>query len=166
MALRELDPELQSKGSASDLVQETFLDAQRDFAQFAGATERELEGWLRQILRNNLVDFTRKYRATRKRQIDAELALAGPASSSDWSAKLVAEDSTPSALAVAKEQTEALEQALGKLPADYQEVIRLRIRGAQTFEEIGFAMSRSAEAVRKLFVRAIERLQEEFEAPP
>jgi RNA polymerase sigma-70 factor (ECF subfamily) len=38
----------------SDLVQETFLNAHRNFVQFAGNTERELVAWLRQILARSL----------------------------------------------------------------------------------------------------------------
>src|SRR2546429_538415 len=36
IAWEELDPALRAKGGASDLVQETFLKAQRHFAQFQG----------------------------------------------------------------------------------------------------------------------------------
>src|SRR5262249_14287737 len=50
VAQREMAPELQAKGGASDLVQETFLDAQRDFDRFRGATEEELLAWLRRLL--------------------------------------------------------------------------------------------------------------------
>src|SRR5437899_2062269 len=64
IAQRELAPDLQAKGGASDLVQETFLKAQRHFAGFQGDSEGELKAWLRQLLLNNLADFTRLYRAT------------------------------------------------------------------------------------------------------
>ena len=46
----ELDPDLRSKGGASDIVQETFLEAQRDFARFQGSSPEELRAWLRQVL--------------------------------------------------------------------------------------------------------------------
>src|SRR5262245_37348302 len=36
VAMQELDADLASKAGASDLVQETFLEAQRDFARFQG----------------------------------------------------------------------------------------------------------------------------------
>src|SRR6516164_539208 len=48
VAQRELDSALQAKGGASDLVQETFLEAQRDFAQFKGASAAEFQAWSRQ----------------------------------------------------------------------------------------------------------------------
>jgi hypothetical protein len=38
IAARELGPDLRAKGGASDLVQQTFLEAQRDFAAFRGGS--------------------------------------------------------------------------------------------------------------------------------
>src|SRR5262249_46357722 len=69
VAERELDADVQAKGGASDLVQETFLEAQRDFAQFRGTTEAELLAWLRQMLLHNIANFTRRYRGTGKRAV-------------------------------------------------------------------------------------------------
>ena len=42
VARHELDLSLQAKGGASDLVQETFLEAHRDFDRFRGDSEVEL----------------------------------------------------------------------------------------------------------------------------
>src|SRR5262249_35643200 len=67
IAGRQLDSDLHAKGGASDLVQETFLEAQRDFGRFQGSSEGELQAWLRQILLNNVANFTRRYRGTGKR---------------------------------------------------------------------------------------------------
>ena len=60
LAERELDPDLRAKGGASDLVQGTFLEAQKDFAHFQGDSEDELRAWLRQVLLHNLANFTRR----------------------------------------------------------------------------------------------------------
>src|SRR5580700_9060811 len=62
IASRELDPDLRAKGGASDLVQETFLEAQRDFARFQGSSPEELRAWLRQVLLHNVGAFTRRFR--------------------------------------------------------------------------------------------------------
>ena len=40
----ELAPDLRVEGGASDLVQETFLEAQRDFARFRGVIGRGVAG--------------------------------------------------------------------------------------------------------------------------
>ena len=69
IANRELDPRLNAKGGASDLVQETFLEAQRDLAGFHGSSEAEWRGWLRQMLVHNLANFVRRYRDTDKRKV-------------------------------------------------------------------------------------------------
>src|SRR5262249_59741442 len=70
IAERELAPDLRAKGGASDLVQETFLEAQRDFADFRGDTEAEFRAWLRRLLLHNVANFARHYRDTAKRQAD------------------------------------------------------------------------------------------------
>src|SRR5437660_656288 len=46
VATRQIDSDLKIKGSPSDLVQETFLDAQQDFAHFTGGSEQEFLAWL------------------------------------------------------------------------------------------------------------------------
>jgi RNA polymerase sigma-70 factor (ECF subfamily) len=162
IASQELDPALRSKGGASDLVQETILEAYKDFARFQGG-EEELLAWLRQLLRNNLANFARRYRDTRKRQMSAEIPLQGGALSSIPAQTLIGEDPTPSANAMANEQAEAVEKALQHLPDDYRRVILLRYREELSFEEISKLMGRSANAVEKLWLRAIERLRLELE---
>jgi RNA polymerase sigma-70 factor (ECF subfamily) len=64
------------------------------------------------------------------------------------------------------EQDEALQAALGRLPADYRQVITLRYHEQLSFEEIGRLLQRSPDAARKLWARAVERLQEELDPPP
>src|SRR5689334_22576253 len=54
VANEQLDAELRDKLGPSDLVQDTFADAQHDFPQFHGHTRQQLLAWLRRILLNNL----------------------------------------------------------------------------------------------------------------
>ena len=60
IARQEIAPQLQGKGGASDIVQETFLEAQRDFDQFKGLTKLELRAWLRQILHHRVAKLDRR----------------------------------------------------------------------------------------------------------
>jgi RNA polymerase sigma-70 factor (ECF subfamily) len=69
LALLQVGRRLRGKADPSDLIQETFLAAQRTFAQFRGMTERELVDWLRQILASKLVDLARRYLRTRRRDV-------------------------------------------------------------------------------------------------
>ena len=119
--------------------------------------------WLRRLLRNNLANFARRYRDTGKRHMSVEIPLDGGVPSSPPARTLIGGDSTPSAHAMANEQAEAVEKALQRLPDDYRQVILLRYREELAFEEISRIMGRSANAVEKLWLRAIERLRQELE---
>ena len=154
VADRELDPGLRGKLGASDLVQQTFLDAERGFPEFRGRTEGELLVWLRRILENRAGQAVRQYRLAAKRDVRGECSLSA------WSdLPLVADVETPSRQVATAEQVDRLILVLSSLPRHYQEVIRLRNTERRPFEEISALMGRSPEAVRKLWVRAIEQLR-------
>jgi RNA polymerase sigma-70 factor (ECF subfamily) len=161
IAQRALDVQLQSKEDAADLVQETFLDAQRNFAGFVGDKPTELQAWLCQILMNNVANLVRRYRHTQKRAIGRELPLEDGANNS-LQGRLTANALSPSDSAIHKEQLEALQRGLERLPADYRAVLLLRHKENRSFEEIGVHLQRSADAARKLWVRAIAFLQQEL----
>lgn len=61
IANQEFDSQFRAKLGASDLVQETFLEAHQDFSRFDGRTEDDLLAWLRQILLNNIRDAARQF---------------------------------------------------------------------------------------------------------
>src|SRR5947209_2044842 len=131
IAERELDPVLRAKGGASDLVQDTFLEAQRDFGQFKGDTEAALLGWLRRMLLNNLANFRRSYRGTRKRRAGLEVDLKAGDSARRAVEDLPTDALTPSRHLIAVEEDEQMHRALARLAADDREVIRLRYQEAQ-----------------------------------
>jgi RNA polymerase sigma-70 factor, ECF subfamily len=162
IAEQDLDPALRPKGGASDLVQQTFLEAQRDFARFTGGSEQELLAWLRQLLRNNLANFARDYRQTGKRRIDREVALDTPDSSGGPAGQVPADTTSPSGHAAADEQAEMVRRTLERLPEDYRRVLTLRYQEGRSFDEIAQLLGRSSNAARKLWARAVERLEEEL----
>jgi RNA polymerase sigma-70 factor (ECF subfamily) len=163
VAQRELDPDLQAKGSASDLVQETFLEAQRDFGQFHGDSAAAWKAWLRQLLLNNLANFTRTYRATAKRDVHREVAIDPAGSAGARGGDPFADVISPSGLAVKSEQAQSLLRALEQLPEDYRRVILLRYQQQQPFDEIARLMNRTSNAVRILWSRAVRRLRQMME---
>ncbi len=158
---QQIDVDLQAKAGASDLVQESFLEAQRDFGGFHGVTEPELLAWLRTILLNNFANLRRHYRETDKREVTREVALASvPAQ--ELSAAQATIDS-PSRQARARERDQELERALQKLAEPSRLVIQWRSYERCSFEEVGRRLGRSAEAARKVWVRAIDELQQFLE---
>ena len=163
IADRQLDEDLRRKGGASDLVQETFLEAQRDFKQFRGSSPDELRAWLRQVLLHNLGAFTRRFRTTSKRAVGLEVALQTAGSSADLGGRLEGSNLSPSALAIEAEQVVALRRALERLPDECRRVVVLRFEEGRSFEEIGLLTDRSPAAARKVWSRAMEKLRQEWE---
>lgn len=152
-ANQELEPEIQAKVAPSDVVQKTYLEACRDFEQFRGNTEGELLAWLRGILRHNLANVRRDFRATGKRQLDRERPFAG-------ALEFPNSQLTPGAVLVAKEQREIVVRAMEQLPEHYRVVLQLRQQENCSFAEIGKRTGKTAEAARKIWARAVEHLKE------
>lgn len=162
IAREELDRALRAKIGGSDLVQETFVIAQRDFGRFEGDSPGELQAWLRGILINKIQETRRRYK-TGKRRVGRELPLDGPKSSDRQARERPDKLASPSRQAVTTEEAERMSLALSSLSADYRQVIQLRNWELESFEEIGRRMDRSAGAARALWVRALEQLTKALE---
>ena len=160
VARSELSQDLASKLSASDLVQETFLGAHRDFAHFRGQTKGDLRGWLRGILINNLGRVRRHYRDTEKRSIGREQTL-DVASVTGWM-DIPDDSATPASHAVRREELTSVVAALQSLPEPQRSVVVWHQCDGETFEAIGRRLGRSEEATRKLWVRALLRMTREL----
>ncbi len=161
LARLQIDRTLQVKLGASDVVQETFLEAHRDFAGFRGGSLGELVAWLRQILARNLANQVRHYRGTRRRDIRLEqgLTVALGESSEHLAVRLSSPVSSPSHAAGRAEAAVILADALGRLPPDYREVLILRNLEELTFPEVATRMGRSIDSVKKLWVRGLAQLR-------
>jgi RNA polymerase sigma-70 factor (ECF subfamily) len=164
VARREMARDLQPKGGASDLVQDTFLEAQRFFDRFEGHSGVELRAWLRCLLLHRTAKVGRQFRITQKRRLAREVRLDSAGARFAPEALPAAAAPSPSAHLLAEERQELVRQALDRLPDDYRRVMRLRYLQEMTFEEIGREMRRSADAVRMLWARALERLKHELRA--
>ncbi|HND53974.1 MAG TPA: sigma-70 family RNA polymerase sigma factor [Pirellulaceae bacterium] len=173
LAVTQVDARIRAKLSPSDLVQETMLGAYRDFGAFQGSNERQLLGWLRQILLNRLHTFVQKNLHAAKRNLRREVsiedlgaALAKSTAMLEAGGLLADRGPSPSAEAIRRENAVQLADHLAKMPSDYRDVIVLRNLQKLSFEEIGQRMERSSGAVRMLWLRAIKQLREQMNAPP
>src|SRR5260370_39718155 len=114
LARLQIGRRLQGKVDASDLVQETFLKAHRDFPQFRGSSEAEWVSWLRQILAGNLARMVRRYCGTQRRDVRLERDLVDELNESSHALDegLVGRQSSPSQRAARREQGVLLARAL------------------------------------------------------
>jgi RNA polymerase sigma-70 factor (ECF subfamily) len=155
IAGRQVGRDLQSKVGASDIVQQSLVEAQRSIGQFRGTSERELRAWLVQIVRRNVVDQARRYRNTRGTAKAREVP---------WSIApkhtLAKAGETPSVLVRQAELDQELVRAIAQLSPRHQQIIEMRHRDGLAHAEIAERLSISVEAARQLWTRAVRHLQQ------
>ena len=168
LARLEVGRRLQAKVDASDLVQETFLQAHRAFPDFRGTTEGEVLQWLRRILASRLSKTIRRYHGTQRRnvQLERELDRDLGRSSRALAAMLALSQTSPSERAVRREEAVVLADAMEQLPPDYRDVLVLRHFRGMTFPRVAQTMNRSLASVEKLWARALAKLREQMGGPP
>lgn len=161
LARVQIGKRLQGKVDASDIVQDTFLEAHKNFARFRGTSEAELVSWLRQILAANLADMLRRYIGTQGRDVRLEREIEADFDQSTvlLDRGLVARGSSPSHQAARREQAVLLADALAELPDDYRDVLVLRHLEGLTFPEVAERMGRSLDSVEKLWMRGLAQLR-------
>jgi RNA polymerase sigma-70 factor (ECF subfamily) len=161
LARIQIGRRLRGKVDSADLVQETFLKAHRDFAQFRGGSEGEWVSWLRQILAGNLAHLVRHFWSTQRRDLRLERRLMDELdhSSRALDQGLVAPQSSPSQQAARREQARLLADALTHLPETYREVIILSHLEGLSFPEVARSMGRTVDSVKNLWARALGRLR-------
>src|SRR5262245_11712343 len=127
LAQRQLQGRIAVRLDASDVIQQTFLEAHRSFPQFAGQETRELSAWLERILDHKVAGAIRDHALLQKRSVSRERSLddsqGGLASLKQ---QLDGGHSTPSQKAMQGEEAERLARALTALPDDQREAVRLR----------------------------------------
>jgi RNA polymerase sigma-70 factor (ECF subfamily) len=168
LARVDLGRRLQTKVDASDVVQDTFLEAHRHFENFRGESEAEFVGWLRSILAARIANLVRHYFGTQGRDLRREQGLNVDLDQSSQMIDrgLFALQSTPSQHVAQREQGLVLAEALAKLPPDYREIVVLRHFEELTFPEAARRMERSEDSVQKLWVRALASLRQIMQEAP
>jgi RNA polymerase sigma-70 factor, ECF subfamily len=165
LARIQIGKQLQGKVDASDIVQETFLDAHRYFPAFRGQAEEQFIHWLKSILAGTLANAARRYLGTQGRDVRLEVAfLADLDQSAAGLSNIVPVDphSSPSQQVAKEEQTLLVAEALSRLADDYQTVIVLRHMEGLTFPQVAERMGRSVDSVEKLWLRALTKLRKNF----
>jgi RNA polymerase sigma-70 factor (ECF subfamily) len=160
LARLRLPPQIQSKLDASDIVQQTLLEAYQARGRCQGWNQAQQAAWLRQILARNLANAVRDLsRAKRDVALERSLDAALEESSSRLEAWLAAEQSSPSQQAERNEQGVRLAQALATLPEAQREVVMLRHLQGWPLADISRRIGRSPAAVAGLLHRGLEQLK-------
>lgn len=160
LARMQLNRRLQSKMDASDIVQQTMLQAHRAKDNFRGSNDKQMAAWLRQILARNVFHATRDFQRD-KRDVRNERSIenAMENSAARIEAWLEADQTSPDAKAVRNEQILALSDSLEKLDEAKRTAIELHYLQGWKLAEIAAHMERSISGVAGLVQRGLKELK-------
>jgi RNA polymerase sigma-70 factor (ECF subfamily) len=161
LAESRLDRRLRAKIDASDIVQETMLQAYKAWGDLRGTSEGERIAWLRQILMRTLLHAVRDFgRAKRNVAREQPLVKMADHSSLQLEALLAADQTSPSQAAVKAEELLRVADALAELPEEQRSAVLAYYWRGATVKEIGAELDRSGPAVAGLIYRGVKKLNQ------
>jgi RNA polymerase sigma-70 factor (ECF subfamily) len=163
LAERQLEGRVAARVGASDVIQQTFLEAYRSFPQFAGRDARELVAWLQRILDHKVASVIRDHTLLQKRNVGRERSLDDSRSGAvSLKQELGVGRSSPSQKAIRGEDEERLSQALTALPGDQREAVRLRHLEGWALADIARHLGRTPAATAGLIKRGLQALRRQM----
>jgi RNA polymerase sigma-70 factor (ECF subfamily) len=169
VALR-LDRRLQGRIDPSDVIQEAYLTASMQLADYLKNPTIPFFLWLRLITGQKLVALHRHHLGTQGRDAGREVSLyrgALPeASSAALAAQLLGHDTRPSEAAMRAEMSIRLQEALNSMDALDREVLVLRHFEQLSNTEAAQVLEIRESAASKRYVRALQRLKEILTSMP
>jgi RNA polymerase sigma-70 factor (ECF subfamily) len=159
-----IDRRLRSRLWPDDVLQDTYMNAQKRIHRFAEDGFTSPFVWLRMIVHQTLIDLHREHLGTQKRDVEREVSLDGrrftQTTSASMTFQLIGDWTTPSQAAVRQERLGMVERAIAELDPLDREVLALRhfeeLTNAEVAEELG--VSGKAASIR--YVRALRRLKD------
>ena len=158
---RQLGVTLRKKIEPEDIFQEVTVDAIRVLADIE-LGDREPFSWLCQIAERRIIDAHRRFFGAKKRDAAREVALGAPGGSISQPGlinMLVKTMTTPSQAFSRNARELKLMEAIGTLPEDQQEALRLRYIEGLPSKEIAKRLEKSDGAIRVMLTRSLKRLQ-------
>jgi RNA polymerase sigma-70 factor (ECF subfamily) len=158
VALR-LDRRVAARVDASDIVQDTCLEAFRRLPDYLRDPDMPLDMWLLWLAREQVLMAHRKHLFADKRAVGREVAPLPADSSAAVVSGLTGRGPSPSWVASAAEMAEQLRQALERLDNDERELILMRHFEQLSNRDAAKVLGVSDAAASKRYVRALERLR-------
>lgn len=158
---------LAGRVDASDVVQDSYLEAARVLNRYLENPSLPFFLWLRHLAGEKLIQAHRQHLGAQKRSVSKEVAIHQrlPEASSDSIADFLAASATsPSRAAIKNENKQQLERALEQMQPLDREVLVMRHFEHLSGPETATALSISHDAVKKRYVRALEKLSKLLEA--
>ena len=159
IALR-MDRRLAARVDASDVLQETYLEAFKRLPGYLEQQRMPFYLWLYWIAREKVLALHRRHLGAEKRAVTHEAPpLPADRSATSVSTVIAGHDSSPSQALAKAELAERLRQALGQLDNDARGLILWRHFEQLSARETAQLLEISEAAASKRYIRAVERLR-------
>jgi RNA polymerase sigma-70 factor (ECF subfamily) len=163
VALR-LDPRLQGRIDASDVIQDAFLEASLRLPEYLRRPAMPFFLWLRFLTGQKLLELRRHHLGAQMRDAGREVSLfrgALPAASSAaLAAQLVGRGTGPSEAAMRAERKVRLQEALNRMDPLDREVLALRHFEQLNNAEVAQVLDLQESAASKRYLRALKKLKD------
>lgn len=165
LAVAKLPAEVLDRVDASDMVQQTFLDADQSYDAFLGRTLPELYAWMVAILKHNISDSVRQHLVAQRRSVLLELRVERSNSFHSHCEELCAADQTsPSGCAVRQENEEQLMEAVNTLSPRQRAAVCMRHLEGRSLTEIAEHLACNKAAAAAVIARGLQRLRCELQS--
>src|SRR5262245_49615096 len=158
-----LDRKIRARVDASDIVQETQLEAARRIADYLQRRPMPFHIWLQKTAHENLLRIRRQHVEADCRSVENEIPLPG-GSSVALAHQLLGSGPTPSQEVREQELARQLRRAVALLSEDDREIVLLRSFEGLTNEEAGQVVGIETAAASKRYTRALLRLRKLLQA--
>jgi RNA polymerase sigma-70 factor (ECF subfamily) len=152
-----MDPKMRTRVDASDVVQETQLEAFRRLPDFLERRPMPFHVWLRKTAYERLLMARRQHVDAGQRAVGREVPLPDR-SSLVLAAKLIPKGSTPSQRLGRHELALRVHRMLQGLTAADREILLMRTVEERSYQEIACILEIDPAAARKRYGRAVLRL--------
>ena len=165
-----IDPRLAGRVDAADVVQESFLEAQKKLLRYLRDASVPVFVWVRGVVLDTLIHVHRRHLA-QMRDAGLEVSIHGhPAganvSSMSIAGWLVDDLTTASQLAVREETAKKVEDALNDMDEIDREVLILRHFEQLSNDEVASIVGVKKAAASRRYTRALLRFKEVVEGIP
>jgi len=152
-----LDGRIRARLDASDVVQETQLEAFRRLKGFLEQPPMPFRLWLRKTLEDRLRMAERRHVEASRRSVRREMAMPDT-SSSPGVGQLAGADPTPSQHFARRELSAQVREAIAALDEIDREILLMRSLEGLSYGEVSYVLEIDEAAARKRHGRALLRL--------
>lgn len=154
-----LGSKLREKLESMDVVQNVMVRVVKSFNKFEVKDESAFLHWVSKLVQNEIRDLA-DYHHAKKRDLTKEIDEKASEVSQGKMTEQLPETTiyTPSVIVRLKQEVKELEKAMDQLTEKDREVLIMRQYEGMAFKDIGEELKIGAEAARKQYARAMDRL--------